>query len=485
MKRLIESFVRQASIFGIAFLLSAHVASAQYLVTIIQPTNGAAYSLGATIQILATANNVSGSPVNTTITNVTFYENGVPIPGTPVLLILDPPGVNGVTGPVYFLNWTPFLGGSYKLTAVVTDNLGVSSTSAPVNITVGPISRNPVVRITSPPNHAVFFQPVDIPIYAFADVIFSGAISNSLGSISNVEFYANTIDLGPGHHVLKPPPPGTFAPTFILPNDFTLTWSNALPGVWSLTAVATDNSGMRATSAPVNITVVPTKIITNGLDVVSIVASAPMAVNGTNNWVWPGLTTANPTWAAWKQPVTCLYTNCGPIDAVFTVRRVGENTNDVTVNYSVGGTASNGVDYVYLPGTVTIPAGRNYAFIDVIPLNSSLPIKVETVKLTLQPDTNAPPDYVVGLPSSAVAIILDRPVAYPATGVLPGSLFHLNAAGPDGAWFCVEKSTDLQNWSPVSTNQVFNGSIDFVDPNNVGGAAAYYQPVPLMTGPDQ
>ena len=43
----------------------------------------------------------------------------------------------------------------------------------------------PVPRIVSPANHALFYAPVDIPIFAYA-------------LRTNVEFYAGTNDLGPG-----------------------------------------------------------------------------------------------------------------------------------------------------------------------------------------------------------------------------------------------------------------------------------------------
>ena len=48
--------------------------------------------------------------------------------------------------------------------------------------------------------------------------------------------------------------------------------------------------------------------------------------------------------------------------------------------------------------------------------------------------------------------------------MLPDGCFHFYA-GPDAAWFCVECPTNLVNWTPVCTNQVIEGSIDFVEPD--------------------
>jgi len=44
--------------------------------------------------------------------------------------------------------------------------------------------------------------------------------------------------------------------------------------------------------------------------------------------------------------------------AAFEVTRTGPTNNALEVTYTVSGKASNGVDYVALPGWVRIPAGR-------------------------------------------------------------------------------------------------------------------------------
>ena len=54
------------------------------------------------------------------------------------------------------------------------------------------------------------------------------------------------------------------------------------------------------------------------------------------------------------------------------------------VSYAIGGTASNGVDYLALPATVTIPAGQRKATIVVVPIDDSLPERIETVVLALR-----------------------------------------------------------------------------------------------------
>lgn len=56
----------------------------------------------------------------------------------------------------------------------------------------------------------------------------------------------------------------------------------------------------------------------------------------------------------------------------------------LTINYQVGGTASSGSDYAALSGSVTIPAGSQYADILLTPLADSATETDESVTLTLQ-----------------------------------------------------------------------------------------------------
>jgi hypothetical protein len=342
----------------------------------------------------------------------------------------------------------------------------------------------PGIRITSPANHAVFYAPVDIPIFAFV-------VSPAFGSEwTNVEFFAGTNDLGRGFDLgsTNRRPAAVYAnfvtTTPILPRTgslFCLVWTNAPVGTYALTAVATGSLGLRSvTSAPVNITILQSSTNSNPTDVVTIVATDPIAIAGTNSCVWPGMSNATPVWSNWPPPVSLPFTNWGPKNALFTVRRFGDASNPITVNYSVSGTASNGVNYAKLPGYVTIPAGGAYALIPIVPIDTnSLP---KTVILTLTASSNVPPDYVIGIPPRAVALILynwPRPLPF----LLPDGCFHLNASGPDGAWFAVQDSTDLQNWTSVCTNQAFLGSMNFIDPDATNYPSRSYRAVPVTNTP--
>ncbi|HLZ54622.1 MAG TPA: PKD domain-containing protein, partial [Verrucomicrobiae bacterium] len=85
---------------------------------------------------------------------------------------------------------------------------------------------------------------------------------------------------------------------------------------------------------------------------------------------------------------------------VFSVTRNGSTSSALTVNYSLGGTAQNGVDYQTLSGTVTIPAGSSTATVVVNPLK--LLNVLQTVVLTISPEST----YTVGSPNSATVTIV-------------------------------------------------------------------------------
>jgi hypothetical protein len=443
------------------------------VVNIINPTNGAIYHAPVDISLLARA----ADPGSGVVTNVEFFAGAEDL-GPGHLLVLDPPGVNGIVGPVYFLNWPNPAPAAYSLTAVATDNAGASTISAPVNITVAGPGSNlpPVVRITSPPAGAVYRAPVSIPIYAYA--------ADLDGTVATVQFFAGGNSLGFGHQVIAVPPalpPGDVQPPILIvepTNYWELTWTNPEPGTnVALTAEATDNLGASTTSKPVQISILPPlPPPTNCPALVGIVATDPVAIEGTNCWPWWALANPVPAWSNWfaASAVFRLETNCGPKAASFTVFRMGATNDDLDVNYTNGGTATNGIDYVALPGVVLVPAGQMQATIAIVPLDDGPPDINRTVLLKLAPGTN----YLVGWPAAAAAIILDSSSPRAATGLVPGNLFHLSSTGPNGAWFHVEYSTDMIQWTALCTNQVVNGGVNFVDPDASTRPARFYRIVP-------
>lgn len=88
----------------------------------------------------------------------------------------------------------------------------------------------------------------------------------------------------------------------------------------------------------------------------------------------------------------------------FTISRVGSTAADLTVYYTMSGTATNGVDYSTLSGTAVIPALASSVNVTLSPLEDALAELSETVILSPAANSN----YSVVVPASATISILDN-----------------------------------------------------------------------------
>ncbi|HYV33007.1 MAG TPA: Calx-beta domain-containing protein, partial [Candidatus Binatia bacterium] len=286
----------------------------------------------------------------------------------------------------------------YPSNAVVTiaDNDGPASTNHP-----------PEVKIALPSDGATFIAP--------ANILLSALAADVDGFVATVEFFEGTHSLGV---TTNNPEIVGFGGGPV--NPFMLTWTNVPAGAYTLTAKATDDQGAMATSAPVKITVSQEQ-----QTVVNIEATDPDA-----------------TEIPIVSPCLDIAQRFDP--AVFTVTRAGNANIDLMVFYTVGGTASNGVDYLKLPGVVTIPAGALSATIEIFPLVDSLLEGTETVVVALQAPMciaifPPPPGcYLVGQESLATAFIHDFPP--PPVVTIVASDPDASETGPDPGTFTVSRT---------------------------------------------
>jgi len=319
----------------------------------------------------------------------------------------------------------------------------------------------PRVRMVRPEDGQMFSAPTHVTM-----VVETFDVD---GYVGRVEFFANTNKIGQSEkQFLVAPLPGT-----MIRHEFV--WTNPPAGRHVLRARATDDQQLSNWSEPIAIWVVtnPPPPATN-LPLVSIVAVDPIASEGTNCLRWEG----------WTNPSGLPVINT----ARFLVRRIGSTNEALTVHYHIGGTASNGVDYLTLPGAVTIPAGARSAPIHVVPINDPLPERVETVVLGIRqpPDaTSVLPDYYVGHPRHAAAIIVDDDQPRPRTGLLEDRCFHLALPALNGTWVRIESSDDAMHWVTLCTMKVTDGAIHFVDPDGDEQSQRFYRAVPESNPPEQ
>jgi hypothetical protein len=102
----------------------------------------------------------------------------------------------------------------------------------------------------------------------------------------------------------------------------------------------------------------------------------------------------------------------------FTITRSGSTTGDLTVNFTLTGTAINGVDYVNIPNSIVIPDGDASVIINVTPATDELIEGTEGVRLALQqgPYETATPSFafVYIRDSNHAPFFLSDPVVAPA-----------------------------------------------------------------------
>ncbi|MFC7527042.1 Calx-beta domain-containing protein, partial [Parapedobacter sp. GCM10030251] len=94
-------------------------------------------------------------------------------------------------------------------------------------------------------------------------------------------------------------------------------------------------------------------------------------------------------------------------------------TEDITVTYTVSGTAAAGSDYTALTGTVTIPAGQNSVSVPVAVSDDQVIEGTETVILTLTGGSSTSFTFTAsGTDGSATVNITDDESTVPANLVL-------------------------------------------------------------------
>ena len=93
----------------------------------------------------------------------------------------------------------------------------------------------------------------------------------------------------------------------------------------------------------------------------------------------------------------------GADTGTFRFARTGSTASALTVSYSVGGTATNGVDYTAISGTAVIPATQSSVNLTIVPIADGVVEGSETVIVTVT-DTAA---YDLGTPASATITIGD------------------------------------------------------------------------------
>ena len=276
------------------------IADAPPVVTLTSPTSGSSVYGPTSVGITASATSADSQ-----ISTISFY-NGSTLLGT----------VSGGIG-VYTVP-----AGTYTLTAVAKDSLGLTKTSAAVTLTVLQ-DQVPTVALTAPTTGSSYTGPTSI-------VVTANAASADV-QIASVAFYQGATKLGTS----------TTAP-------YSYTWKNAPVGSYLITAVATDTLGLTATSAASSLTLVadqlPTVTITSPASgttypanpTITLTASAGSTTSSVTSVAYYqgstklGSVTTSPYSYSWKKPAAGSYT----VTAVAT-DSFGQTTTSAPIHLTV------------------------------------------------------------------------------------------------------------------------------------------------------
>jgi hypothetical protein len=80
----------------------------------------------------------------------------------------------------------------------------------------------------------------------------------------------------------------------------------------------------------------------------------------------------------------------GGASGTIRISRDGDTFGDLTVTYTVGGTATPGSDYTALSGTAVIPDGEAYVDVAIVPINDTTAEPTETITLAINPAAGTP-----------------------------------------------------------------------------------------------
>ncbi|OPH09315.1 Calx-beta domain-containing protein [Cylindrospermopsis raciborskii] len=147
-------------------------------------------------------------------------------------------------------------------------------------------------------------------------------------------------------------------------------------------------------------------------------------------------------------------TEDGSSNLVYTFTRTGDTANTLTVNYTVGGTATNGSDYGTIGTSVTFAANSSTATVTVDPTADTTVESDETVSLTLASSTS----YTIGTTSAVTGTITNDDILLPVITltVFPSSVTE---DGPQNLFYTFIRSGDTAN--ALTVNYTVGGTATF------------------------
>ncbi|MBI3880948.1 MAG: hypothetical protein HY301_12930 [Verrucomicrobia bacterium] len=434
-------------------------------VALTSPSNAPVFRAPANVLLAANTADTDGNVVK-----VDFFRNALFIAS--VL----------TNGPTFQYLWQNVPAGTYTLTAVATDNSGLSTTSSPVVITA---SVPPVVLITNPLPAALLALSTNVPLGVSA--------SDPDGSVTQVQYFDGLTPI-----VIANTPP------------FSAIWSNATAGAHTLTATATDSSGLITTSAPVSITL-------DALPIISITNPLPSSVSVLGVDVALGVNASDPDGSVTQVQyfdglASIAVASAPPFSAIWSNATAGVHTLTATATDNSGFLATSAPVSITInaPPIVSItnpPAGTQLvaggglvvAAAASDPDGSIATVQIFADSVPVPPGGAGPFTAVwtnVALGTHALtavatdnlglsrtsAVVNVEAVLVPQLNVskqgTKGAVLISLTGGETGRVYRLDVSSNLAGWLPWRTNLATNGTLSVIDSNSPPQTWRYYRAVP-------
>jgi hypothetical protein len=316
-----------------------------------------------------------------------------------------------VSNPPYSLLWSNPPPGTHALRAVATDDRGNTTVTDTIRMTVLPVNQPPLVQWVSPTPGLALDTPSPVTLEVLAN--------DPDGSVVQVEFRDGTNSLG----------------VVIDSQAFSLIRDHLGAGTHALSAIVTDNRGGRTETPPVTITIQPA----NQAPTVQWLSPANGAVLDASAAIVLEATAADPdgdvAGVEFRDGTNLLgMVTSPPYSLVWTNPPAGTRTLSAITTDDRG---------VVITDSIVVAI--------VHPRTTQVPLIIRSVEM------------------------VNNPASEVAKSSLQSRLIQLHIQGPDGSEAVIEASTDLNSWTPISTNALVNGTFVGTDSESANFNLRFYR----------
>jgi hypothetical protein len=171
-------------------------------------------------------------------------------------------------------------------------------------------------------------------------------------------------------------------------------------------------------------------------------------------------------------PATTAASEAG-VSRSFTLTRVGNLNQSITVNLAITGSATNGVDYSTIPSTVTIAAGKTTALVEVAPIQDSLVEGNEDVVVSIAPGDA----YFAGAADSATITIADDEISLAALQPAAGAQMYYT----NGVSITTVLGPVLNGVQTTAVHTVVPGKVDQTEYISTDGSGVWLHRLTVQT----